>query len=156
MFICSALGSKYLFLNLIQQIEIVHLKINMVFRLIQICLSQWGCSFVLFLTKKTFFAKFGPKNKYFPIKMKVCTEIHSNMMNSMMMLICPVLWRNAHFLKNWTKILKLFDEDKTWYLHVFKYAELNGNIHFPCFQQRRYIRGKFGLKTENCLSFQKS
>ena len=80
-----------------KKIKIVYLKWNLESRLIWICWIWWWCSFVLLWTENILLGKFGPKNQNCPFKMKVDMKTNLNMLNSIVMFICPVVNEKYHF-----------------------------------------------------------
>ena len=74
------------------------LRRKLVPRLINIVgLIRWRCLLYLFLLKIPFLGKFGPKREKCLIKMKLDAKTNSYMLNSMVILICPVLEQKKTF-----------------------------------------------------------
>ena len=72
MFNFSAFYWKYPFwANLVQKIKIVSLGSNFVFRLILICIIQWGCYFFQALILNTFFGHIWSKNSNLFVRGKI-------------------------------------------------------------------------------------
>ena len=100
---------KILFLGKFgSKIKIVSLSWNLIRSLIRICRIQWWCSFSLFSTATTILGKFVPKNQNFLLKLKVCTQINSNMENSMVIVTFFIFdWKYPFWAKLAQKI-KIF------------------------------------------------
>ena len=86
--------------SLVQKIKVVSLNWKLASRLIRICRIQRWCLFFLFLTGKTLFCKFGPKNQYCQFKLKFGSKTNSNMQNWMVMLTFSVFDRKHPFWVN--------------------------------------------------------
>ena len=90
-------------------------------------------TFFVFEWKLPFLGKFVPKNQNYQFKLKFGTYSNSDMQNSMVMFTFSVLIRNTLFGQISSKKSNLSVEVEIWYLDQFKYAELNGDVHFFCF-----------------------
>ena len=103
MFICHAKDEKYSFFEKFGPKNQNCLRWNLVIRLIRICWIRWWCSDFLFRTGSTFFGQIWFKKA----KLSDCDETwcldYSNMVNSMVMLLCSVEYRKYTFGQIWLK-----------------------------------------------------
>ena len=141
MFTFSVFDREYAFwANLVQKIEIVSLRWNLIPRLIRICWIQWCCSLFSFLTgnallgqvwsklliftvsfvsdqKNLFWGKFSPKCQNLQVKAKFATSSNSNMQNSKAVFTFLFLIGNTFFGLIWSRKLKLSVQGETGYLN---------------------------------------
>ena len=108
MFICQVLNWKILLAQIwSKKVKVACLRWSLVNRLILICWIRWWCLNFLFWTGYTPFEQISSKMANCPTKMKLGVYTNLKTLNSVVMLICPVLDGKYTFLANLFRKMKI-------------------------------------------------